>query len=74
LYRGRGNGRRRALTALFWCTAILLALSFVFTICGSAANHDGLLFAGIIGWLTTSFLVFTWLVLWMWSRTGRYRR
>jgi len=66
-------GVRGALIVLFWSAVLLLSLSFVFTIIGSAVNQDVLLDAGIIGWLATTCLLFTWLVIWMLTRTRRYR-
>lgn len=65
-------GVRRTLAALFWTAVILLPVSFIFTIIGSAANLNGVLNAGIIGWLATSFLLFAWLVLWIWAKTETY--
>lgn len=64
---------RSALGVVFWLVLCLLALSFIFTIVGSTTNNDGILTAGIIGWLVTSFAVFSWLVLWIWARTQRYK-
>jgi hypothetical protein len=63
---------RIALKVIFWLMVCLLALSFVFTIAGSATNHDGILVAGVIGWLASSFLLFAWLVLLMLARAKRY--
>ncbi len=65
---------RSAIKILFWSIACLLVLSLVFTIIGSSLNYDGLLNAGIIGWLVTSFLVFAWFVLWIWTGTKRYKK
>ena len=59
---------------LFWSVVGLLALSLILTIIGSSMNHDAVLNIGIIAWLATSFLFFVWLVLWMWSRTKRYKK
>ena len=64
---------RSALIVVFWLILCLLALSLVFTIIGSTTNNDGILAAGIIGWLVTSFVAFSWLVLWIWVRTQRYK-
>ena len=58
---------------LFWSAVLLLSLSFILTIIGSAVNHDFLLYAGIIGWLSASCVLFTWLVIWISARTRRYK-
>jgi NhaP-type Na+/H+ or K+/H+ antiporter len=65
---------RKFLEFLFWAVVLLLALAFAFTIIGSAMNLNGVLNAGIVSWLAASFLFFVWLVLWIWSRTKRYKR
>lgn len=65
---------KSALKITLWILILLLALSFVFTIVGSALNHDGFLNAGIIAWLITSSLFFAWLVVTMLARTRRYKK
>ena len=65
---------KSALKVTLLIMVLLLALSFVFTIVGSASNHDGLLNTGIIAWLVTSLLFFIWLVITMLARTRRYKK
>jgi hypothetical protein len=67
-------GLKRAPWLLFWFIPGLLALSLVFTIFGSAADYEGILVAGIVSWLVSSFLLFAWLVLLVATRTRRYKR
>lgn len=64
---------RSAVKVLFWSIPALLAASLVLTIMGSSTNHNGLLNAGIAGWLASSALIFVWMVLWVWTRAKRYQ-
>lgn len=73
LERRRGYGMKRLLKALFWALPAVLAVSLVLTIVGSSTNHGGLLNAGIAGWLATSAIIFAWLVIFIWTRTEKYR-
>ena len=71
---GRRASRRRILGIgiLFWSVVGLFIISVLLTIIGSSLNNDMALNVGIITWLTTSFLFFIWLVIWIWSHTSRY--
>ncbi len=64
---------KSAVKVTFWAIPALLAVSFVLTIVGSSINQNGLLNAGIIGWLASSAFIFVWLVLFIWTRTGKYQ-
>jgi hypothetical protein len=64
---------KRVVKALFWSIPALLAVSIVLTIVGSSTNHNGMLNAGIIGWLASSAFIFAWLVLFIWTRTRKYQ-
>jgi high-affinity Fe2+/Pb2+ permease len=62
------------LKILFPLVICALVLALVFTIIGSSANHDNLLLTGIIVWLAASFLFFSWVVLFMWSKRKKYKK
>ncbi len=66
--------KHRALVVFFWIIICLLAVSLLLTIVGSSYNNDAILNAGIIAWLTTTFLFFVWLVIWFWSKAKKYRK
>ncbi|MDY6794402.1 MAG: hypothetical protein SWK76_03835 [Actinomycetota bacterium] len=59
---------------LFWLVIWLLIASLILTISGSTFNSNPVLNIGIVSWLASSFLLFAWLVIWMLSRSSRYRK
>ena len=74
IYNGGKPGKHTALKVFFWLAVLILILSFIFTIIGSAVNLEVLLNVGIICWLVTTFLFFAWLVIAVLIRTKRYKK
>jgi quinol-cytochrome oxidoreductase complex cytochrome b subunit len=66
--------KRHGLKILFWLAVCLMVASLLLTIIGSSINRDAVLNAGIISWLVTTSLFFFWLVLWIWSKTKKYKK